>query len=30
MKGTNIFINEDYCQDTVKYRKKLWEDVKVL
>ena len=30
LKGTNIFINEDYCQDTVKYRKKLWEDVKVL
>ena len=30
LKGTNIFINEDYCQDTVKYRKELWEEVKVL
>ena len=24
-----MFINEDYCQDTVvKYRKELWEEVK--
>ena len=30
LKGTNIFINEDYCQDTVEYRKELWEEVKVL
>ena len=30
LKGTNIFINEDYYQDTVKYRNKLWEYVKVL
>ena len=30
LKGTNIFINEDYCQDTVEHRKKLWEEVKVL
>ena len=30
LKGTNIFINEDYYQDTVKYRKELWEKVKVL
>ena len=29
LKGTNIFINEDYCQDTVEYRKELWEEVKV-
>ena len=28
--GTNIFINEDYCQDTVDYGKELWEEVKVL
>ena len=30
LKGTNIFINEDYCQDTVECRKELWEEVKVL
>ena len=30
LKGTNIFINEDYCQDTVEHRKELWEEVKVL
>ena len=30
LKGTNTFINEDYCQDTVEYRKELWEEVKVL
>ena len=30
LKGTNIFINEDYCQDTVECRKELWEKVKVL
>ena len=30
LKGTNIFINEDYCQDTVEYRNELWEEVKVL
>ena len=30
LKGANIFINEDYCQDTVEYRKELWEEVKVL
>ena len=23
LKGTNIFINEDYCQETVEYRKEL-------
>ena len=28
--GTNIIINEDYCQDTVDYGKELWEEVKVL
>ena len=30
LKGTNIFINEDYCQETVEYRKELWEKAKVL
>ena len=30
VKGTNIFIDEDYCQDTVQYRKELWAEVKVL
>ena len=30
LKGTNLFINEDYCQGTVEYRKELWEEVKVL
>ena len=29
LKGTNIFINEDYCQDTIEYRKELWEEDKV-
>ena len=29
-KGTNIFINDDYCQDTVQCRNELWEEVKVL
>ena len=30
LKGTNIVIDEDYCQDTVQYRKELWAEVKVL
>ena len=30
LKGTNIFINEDYCQGTVEYRKELLKEVKVL
>ena len=30
LKGANTFINEDYCPDTVEYRKELWEEVKVL
>ena len=30
LKGTNIFISEDYCQETVEYRKELREEVKVL
>ena len=30
LKGTNIFINEDYYQDTGEYRKELWEEVKIL
>ena len=30
LKGTNVFINEDYCQDTAEYRQELWAEVKVL
>ena len=30
LKGTDIFINEDYCKDTVEYRKELWQKVKLL
>ena len=30
LKGTNIFINEDYCQGTGEYRKELLKEVKVL
>ena len=30
LRGTNIFINKDYCQNTVEYRKELREEVKVL
>ena len=29
LKRTNVFINEDYCQDTVEYREELWEEAKV-
>ena len=28
LKESNIFINEDFCQETMQYRKKLWEEVK--
>ena len=30
LKGSNIFINEDFCYETMQYRKKLWEEVKNL
>ena len=30
LKGTNIFVNENYCQDTAEYSKELWEEVKIL
>ena len=30
LKGTNVFINEDYCQGTAAYRQELWAEVKVL
>ena len=30
LKGKNIFINEDFCYETMQYRKKLWEEVKNL
>ena len=30
LKGSNIFINEDFCHETMQYRKKLWEEVKNL
>ena len=29
-KGSNIFINEDFCYETMQYREKLWEEVKCL
>ena len=28
LKGSNIFINEDFCYETMQYRKRLWEEVK--
>lgn len=28
LKGTGIFINEDFANETMEIRKKLWEDVK--
>ena len=28
LKGTNIFIDEDYSLQTMEYRKKLWDKVK--
>ena len=30
LKGTNIFINEDFCYETMQHRKELWEEVKQL
>ena len=30
LKGSNIFINADFCHETMQYRKKLWEEVKNL
>ena len=30
LKGSNIFINEDFCYETMQYRKKLWKEVKNL
>ena len=30
LQGTNKLINEDFFEDTVDYRKELWEEVKVL
>ena len=30
LKGTNIFIDEDYSFETMKYRKQLWDEVKYL
>ena len=30
LKGTDIYVNEDFCKDTVEVRKKLWEQVKKL
>ena len=30
LKGTNIYINEDFSKETREHRKKLWEEVKVL
>ena len=30
VKGTDIFINKNYCKYTVEYRKELWEEVKLL
>ena len=30
LQGTGIFINEDFCLETMQHRKKLWEEVKRL
>ena len=30
LKGSNVFINEDFCYETMQYRKILWEEVKNL
>ena len=30
LKGTNIFIDEDYSFETMKYRKNFWDEVKYL
>ena len=30
LKGTDIFLNEDFCHETIQQRKELWEEVKRL
>ena len=30
LKGTNIFIDEDYSFETMEYRKNFWDEVKYL
>ena len=30
LKGSHIYINEDFCQATLQYRKELWKEVKRL
>ena len=30
LKGSHIYINEDFCQATLQYRKELWKEVKPL
>ena len=30
LKGSNVFIYDDFCYETMQYRKKLWEEVKNL
>ena len=30
LKGSNVYINEDFCQETLDYRKELWKEVKRL
>ncbi|XP_065639545.1 uncharacterized protein LOC136072299 [Hydra vulgaris] len=30
LKGTGIYINEDFAQETIEHRRKLWEEVKKL
>ena len=30
LKGTGIYLNEDYCSETTKLRKSLWDQVKIL
>ena len=30
LKGTNIFVNEDFSQETLEHRRELWNEVKRL
>ena len=30
LKGSHIYVNEDFCQATLQYRKELWKEVKRL
>ena len=30
LRNTSIFINEDFCFETMEYRKQLWQEVKSL